>query len=72
MSKTTKLTRLTGCGTKAASPIFNIEVMIDQLKANLDLKVLLGKITHLLDQETRKVLVRVFYEKEHTTFDSGT
>ena len=38
-------------------PIFKTEMSIYQLKANLDEKILFGKITHHLDPEIRKMLV---------------
>ena len=41
-----KFTRLTGCEIKCMRPIFKTEMLIYQSKANLDKKILLGKITH--------------------------
>ena len=42
-----------------------------QSKANLDVKILFGKITHHLDPENRKMLVRA-YLNEDSTFHSGS
>ena len=38
-------------------PIFKTEMLIYQSKANLDEKILFGKITDHLDSEIRKILV---------------
>ena len=40
-------TRLAGCVIKSMRPIFKTEMLIYQLKANLDERILFGKITHL-------------------------
>ena len=42
-------------------PIFKIELLIYQSKANLDEKILFDKITHHLNPEIRKMLVRGLY-----------
>ena len=42
-----------------------------QSKANLDVKILFGKIAHLSDSENRKELVRDLYEIKNSTVDSG-
>ena len=42
-----KFTRLAGCGIKSMWPIFKTEMLLDQSKANLDLKILFCMITHL-------------------------
>ena len=52
-------------------PIFKTETLIYQSKANLDVKILFGKITHLLNPEIRSMLVRGISEYENCTFDSG-
>ena len=39
-------------------PVFKIKMSIYQSKANFDEKVLFEKITHHLDPEMRKMLVR--------------
>ena len=41
---------------KSMRPIFKTEILIYQSKANLDEQNLLGKFTHHLDQEIRKML----------------
>ena len=46
--------RLVGCGIKSMWPIFKIE--IHQSKANIDVKILVGKITHLRTQKLEKRL----------------
>ena len=38
-------------------PILKIEMLIYQSKANLDEKILFGKVTHHLEAEIRKMLV---------------
>ena len=43
--------RLAGCGIKSTGPILKTEMLLYQSKANLDLKILFGKITHLIDSE---------------------
>ena len=48
-------TRLEGYGIKNMWPIFENKISIFQSKANLDEKMLLGKITHHLDLEIRKI-----------------
>ena len=42
-------------------PIFKTELLIHQSKANLDEKLLLDEIAHLLNIEIRKVPVRGLY-----------
>ena len=42
---------------KSQRLIFKAEVLIYQSKDNLDVKILLGKVTHLLDSDTRKMLL---------------
>ena len=45
------------CGIKSLGPIFKTEILIYQLTANLDGKLLFGKFPHHLDLEIRKMLV---------------
>ena len=50
-----KFTRLVGCVTKSVQPIFTIfkiEMLIFRLKANLDERILFGKIIHHLGLES--------------------
>ena len=56
-----EFTNLAGNGTKSMLPIFKIEVLIYESKANLDQKILFGKITHLQDPTVRKMPVRGLY-----------
>ena len=42
-------------------PIFKSEFLIYQSKANLDEKILFGKVTHRVDLEIRKMPVRNLY-----------
>ena len=51
-------TCLAGCRIKSIWLIFKTEMLICQLKANVDLKVLCDIITHHLYPEIRKMLVR--------------
>ena len=44
-----KFTRLASCEMKITTPIFNTEMFIYQSKANLDEKILFGKVIHQLD-----------------------
>ena len=71
-----KFTRLVGCGIKSMGPIFKTKMLIYQSKANLNVKILFGKITHYLDPEIRKVLVLVNgkfgNEIPHSILDSHT
>ena len=52
-------------------PIFKTKVLIYQSKANLDVKILFGKIKHLKDPTTIKMLVKVCIGIENSTFHSG-
>ena len=52
-------------------PIFNIKMLIFQSKANLNEKILFGTITHLVDSEIRKMLVRGMFRRENFKFHSG-
>ena len=46
-------------------------MLIYQSKANLDEKILFGKITRHLDPEIRKMLVRGMFGNENSTFHPG-
>ena len=50
--------RLAGCGIKCMRLLFETKMSIDQSKANVDVKILFGKITHLLHQEIMIMLAR--------------
>ena len=60
-----------GYEIKSLRPIFKTEMVINQSKANLDEKILFGKITHHLDPEIRKMQVRGMFGNENSTFHSG-
>ena len=48
-----------------------VEMLSYQSKANLDEKILFGKVTHLLGPKIRNILVRGLCGNENSTFDSG-
>ena len=52
-------------------PIFKAEILIYQSKVNLDEKLLVGKMPHLIDPEVRKMLGRVIFGSKNTTFHSN-
>ena len=52
-------------------PIFKTEMLIYHSKANLYKKILFGKITHHLDPEIRKMLVRGMFGNKDSIFNSG-
>ena len=52
-------------------PIFKNRMLIYQSKADLDVKILFGKITHLVDPEIRKMLEWGLYENQDSTSHSG-
>ena len=52
-------------------PILQTEMLIYQSKANLDEKILFGRITHHLDPEIREMLVNGNFGSEDSTFHSG-
>ena len=60
---------LLDCGVKIIRPIFKTKMLIHQLKANLDVKILFGKITNISYPEIRNMLVRDLYGDEKLTFD---
>ena len=62
---------LAGCGIKSMRPIFKTEMLIYQSKDNLDEKILFGSIPHLIDPETRKMLVKGMFGNKISTFHSG-
>ena len=68
--KKSKLARFLGFGIKNTRPIFKTEILICQSKANIDMKLLFGKITRLLDQEMRKNACKGFVleRKFHVPF----
>ena len=51
--------------------MFTIKMLIYQSKANLDQKILFGKITHHLDPEIWKMLINGKFGNEDPTFHSG-
>ena len=51
--------RLEGCAIKSMWQIFKSKLLIFQSKANLDVKILFGNITQLIDPSIRKMLERV-------------
>ena len=56
---------------KSMRPVFKTEVLIYHSKACLDGKILFGKITHHLNPETWKILVRGMLGNKDSTFLSG-
>ena len=56
---------------KSVRPIFKTKMLICQSKANLDEKILLGKIIHHLDPIIRKVFVRGMFGNKDSLFHSG-
>ena len=52
-------------------PIFKIKMLIYQSKANLDEKILFGKIIHYFDPEIGRMLVRGMFENKDSSFHSG-
>ena len=66
-----KLTTLASFEIASMQPIFKIKMLFYQSKANLDEKILFGKVTHYLNSEIKKKLVRVLYRNEHSTLHSG-
>ena len=51
--------------------IFRTEVLIFQSKANLDERILFGKITHHLDSDIKKLMVQGMFWNKNSTFHSG-
>ena len=56
-----EFTRLESCGIKFSWLILKNKQLTYQSKANLNMKILLGDITHLIDPEIRKMLQRGLY-----------
>ena len=63
--------RLAVYGIRSVYVIFKIKLLIYQSKANLDVKILFGKITHYLDPEIKKILVRGMLGNENSASYSG-
>ena len=63
--------RLADCKMKSMSPVFKIEMFIYQLEANLIREIFFRKITHHLDQQIRKMLIKGMFVNEDSTFHSG-
>ena len=51
--------------------IFKTKLLIYQSKVNIYEEILFGKITHHLDSEIRKMLVKGAFRNEDSTFNSG-
>ena len=64
------LTHLVGCEIKSTRPIFKTEMLIYQSQANLDEKIVFGKITRYLDPEIGKMLERGMFGNGNSTFHS--
>ena len=52
-------------------PLFQTKLLIFQSKANLDEKILFGKITHHVVQEITKMLARGMFVNGNSTFRSS-
>ena len=52
-------------------PISKTEMLIYHSKANLDEKILFGKITHFLDLEIRKIMVQCMFGNQDSKFYPG-
>ena len=70
-ANTKTFTRLVGYGMKSMLPIFSTKMLINRSKANLNITILFGAVTHHLDPEIRKMLVRCIVGNENSTFLSG-
>ena len=62
--------RLEGCDVKRMWPIFKTEILIYQSKANLNEKILFGKITYHMDKNIGKMLVDCKSGNKDSTFHS--
>ena len=51
-------------------PIFKTEMFINQSKVNLDEKILLPNIPHIINPEIRKQLVKGIFGNKNSTFHS--
>ena len=49
---------LNGCGINIIPPIFKTKMLIYELKASLEVKILFANITHLIEPGIRKMLER--------------
>ena len=63
--------RLVGYGIKSVWPLYITKILFFQSKAYLDEKILFGKISHHLDPEIRKLLVRRMFGNGTTIFHPG-
>lgn len=59
-----KSTLLAGCGNASAWLIIKMKMLICQSRANADVTILFGKITHLSDPEIGKMLARGLFVLE--------
>ena len=67
-----KFTRSEGGGIKSMRLIFKkTKKLIYLSKANLDVKIVFGNITQLIDPEIWKILARGLYGNQDSTFHSG-
>ena len=62
---------MAGYGIKSMRPIFKTKMLIYQSKAKLDENTMFGNITHHLNQEIRKMLVRGMFGNNDSSFHSG-
>ena len=60
-----KLNHLEDCAIKSMWLLLKNKILIYQSKANLDMKILFGKITHLIDPKIRKTLERSLYGNQN-------
>ena len=65
------LTPLTGYRIKSMWPIFKTKMLIFLSRANLDEKILFGKIIRHLDLEIWKMRVKSVFRNEKSIFHSG-
>ena len=56
---------------KSMQPTLKTKMLIHRSKINLDVKILFGKITQLLEPEIGKCSKRALYEWQGSTFHSG-
>ena len=63
--------RLAGCEIQSIAPILKIEMLTFQSKTSLHEKILFGKITHYLDPEIRKMLIKGMFWNKHSTLHFG-
>ena len=65
-----KFTRLAGYGIISLLPIFKTDMLIYQSKANLHVKIFIRNISHLIDPEIRKILLKGVLGNKNSTFHS--